>query len=214
MRKNKNITQRELAEQLGVSDKAVSKWECGNGMPDNVFMLPLCELLGISANELLAGRRFEDERVIGMKYMLKELYGLDAISMERVEMGAGTVVYIVVCKDGKYMIKYASENKMNHPEQEAAVCMHLQKQGIPAAIFVKNRHGAFLSRDENGRLYSVQIFQEGKQYRYHEAPDWLMEEQARMLGRIHYALKNFGEIPVGIGEKFFEHMTPEHALKS
>lgn len=55
MRKKQGFTQRKLAEELGISDKTVSKWECGNGMPDNALMLPLCNLLGISVNELLSG---------------------------------------------------------------------------------------------------------------------------------------------------------------
>lgn len=54
-RKEKGMTQKELAEQLGIGDKAVSKWECGRGMPDNSIMLPLCSLLGINVNELLMG---------------------------------------------------------------------------------------------------------------------------------------------------------------
>lgn len=54
-RKEKGMTQKELAKQLGIGDKAVSKWECGRGMPDNSIMLPLCDLLGINVNELLMG---------------------------------------------------------------------------------------------------------------------------------------------------------------
>lgn len=54
-RKEKGMTQKELARQLGIGDKAVSKWECGRGMPDNSIMLPLCDLLGIKVNELLLG---------------------------------------------------------------------------------------------------------------------------------------------------------------
>ena len=57
MRKEKGITQRELAEKLLISDKTVSKWECGNGLPEVSLMLPLCELLGITVNELLSGKR-------------------------------------------------------------------------------------------------------------------------------------------------------------
>ena len=54
-RKEKGMTQKELAKQLGIGDKAISKWECGRGMPDNSLMLPLCDILGIKVNELLLG---------------------------------------------------------------------------------------------------------------------------------------------------------------
>ena len=57
MRKEQNLTQRQLAGLLQISDKTVSKWECGNGMPEVGTMLPLCETLHINVNELLTGER-------------------------------------------------------------------------------------------------------------------------------------------------------------
>lgn len=63
-RKEKNLTQRELAEKLNISEKTVSKWETGNGLPEVNLMLPLCELLQISVNELLSGERLDEKRYI------------------------------------------------------------------------------------------------------------------------------------------------------
>lgn len=57
LRKEKGMTQRELAERLMISDRTISKWECGNGFPEISLMLPLCEILGVSVNELLSGKR-------------------------------------------------------------------------------------------------------------------------------------------------------------
>ena len=57
MRKEKGLTQRALADKLLISDKTVSKWECGNGLPEVSLMMPLCEILGITVNELLSGKR-------------------------------------------------------------------------------------------------------------------------------------------------------------
>jgi len=54
-RKNKKLTQAELAEKLNITDRAISKWETGKGMPDSSIMLDLCNELGISVNELLSG---------------------------------------------------------------------------------------------------------------------------------------------------------------
>lgn len=61
LRKEQNLTQRELAERLGVTDRAVSKWENGRGLPDLSLLVPLCEALRISVNELLCGERIERE---------------------------------------------------------------------------------------------------------------------------------------------------------
>ena len=60
-RKAKGLTQVELAEKLLVSEKTISKWECGNGFPDTSLILPLCKELDISANELLSGKRLTSE---------------------------------------------------------------------------------------------------------------------------------------------------------
>ncbi len=59
-RKQKNYTQRQLADRLGISDKTISKWERGNGFPEVSLLLPLCEELDISVNELLTGERVSD----------------------------------------------------------------------------------------------------------------------------------------------------------
>ena len=56
-RKQKNLTQSQLAEKLYITDKAVSKWERGVAMPDTAIMIELCDILGISVNELLRGEK-------------------------------------------------------------------------------------------------------------------------------------------------------------
>ena len=61
-RKKKNLTQMQLAEKLNITDRAISKWECGKAMPDSSIMLELCEVLGISVNELLTGEELEMEK--------------------------------------------------------------------------------------------------------------------------------------------------------
>ncbi|MCI5874297.1 MAG: helix-turn-helix transcriptional regulator [Clostridiales bacterium] len=59
-RKNKNLTQVQLAEQLGTTDKSVSKWENGICLPDSSLYEPLCNMLDISINELFAGQKIEN----------------------------------------------------------------------------------------------------------------------------------------------------------
>ena len=60
MRKAQGITQKGLAERLEISDKTVSKWECGNGLPEISLMMPLCEVLEINVNELLSGEKLSE----------------------------------------------------------------------------------------------------------------------------------------------------------
>jgi transcriptional regulator with XRE-family HTH domain len=54
-RKKENLTQMQLAELLGITDRAVSKWETGRAMPDSAIMLELCSVLKITVNDLLSG---------------------------------------------------------------------------------------------------------------------------------------------------------------
>ena len=59
-RKVRKYTQRELADKLGISDKTISKWERGNGFPEVSLLLPLCNELEITVNELLSGERLQE----------------------------------------------------------------------------------------------------------------------------------------------------------
>ena len=62
-RKNKNLTQKELAEILSCTDKAISRWETGRGVPEISLLIPLSDALGISVNELLLGEKIEKEKL-------------------------------------------------------------------------------------------------------------------------------------------------------
>ena len=60
-RKKAGLTQLQLAEKLGITDKAISKWERGLTMPDTSIMLELCDIISISVNELLCGEKLDME---------------------------------------------------------------------------------------------------------------------------------------------------------
>ena len=97
-RKNKNLTQAELAEKLNITDRAISKWETGNGMPDSSIMLTLCEELGISVNELLSGEKIEvidyrekaEENLVNLKKQ-EEKYNKKILLLENV---IGVITFI------------------------------------------------------------------------------------------------------------------------
>uniref|UniRef100_UPI0040570BCF helix-turn-helix domain-containing protein n=1 Tax=Acetatifactor sp. TaxID=1872090 RepID=UPI0040570BCF len=60
LRKEQEMTQQQLADAIGVSNKTISKWECGNGMPELSSIMPLCQTLHINVNELLSGERLPE----------------------------------------------------------------------------------------------------------------------------------------------------------
>ncbi len=231
LRKNKNMTQRNIAEQLDVSEKTISKWECGYGLPEVTYMEPLCEILGITVNELLMGEQIDIAGFIHkldctrlellrqlefeqLKMRLYKFYGIEIDEMKISELGAGSLTYFVKADQGKYVVKYASDNAMNRPELEPVVCANLLENNIPASEFIRNKMGEVISMDEMGRRFHVQKFIEGEVYNYHEVPIAYQEESARMLAKIHLALKDMKGLPEGIGKDFFEYRTPEATLIS
>ena len=99
-RKALGLTQRQLAEQLSVSDKAVSKWETGRGLPDVLLMPPLCAALGITVNDLLSGERVGegDYRKKAEENMM-ELIRENAENRQRLlqSIACGGVTVVAVC---------------------------------------------------------------------------------------------------------------------
>ena len=68
LRKSKNLTQQELADVLGVTDRAISNWENGRRLPDISLLYPLSKALGVTINELISGEKIpEDKRMMTME---------------------------------------------------------------------------------------------------------------------------------------------------
>ncbi len=111
-RKGKGLTQAKLAETLGITDRAVSKWETGKSMPDASLMLPLCEILGISVNELLSGERIEmenyskiaEENLLEMKRQQEEHVKL-LLTLEYVIGFSCSISFIVLIFVAAYLVK-------------------------------------------------------------------------------------------------------------
>lgn len=77
LRKEQGMTQQQLADAIGVSNKTISKWECGKGMPELALMVPLCNILQISINELLSGEHllengYTEKAEVNMMNLLQE----------------------------------------------------------------------------------------------------------------------------------------------
>ncbi len=110
-RKAKNLTQVELAIKLNVSEKTISKWECGYGFPDTSLMLPLCKELDISANELLSGKLLSDKEykenaennLIALKNKEEKNAKL-LLTIEWVMMSIITILFLGVVFLGYYML--------------------------------------------------------------------------------------------------------------
>ena len=94
-RKEHNLTQEELAAQLGVSNRTISKWENGHGMPDYSMILEVCNKLDISINELLSGEEIKEENY---QTMLEEnmLKTIDYNNKKRNKKKKKIILFIII----------------------------------------------------------------------------------------------------------------------
>ena len=112
-RKNKNLTQFQLAEKLNITDRAISKWETGKGMPDSSIMLDLCSELDISVNELLSGEKISmndynkkaEENLVEMAKKEK-IQNKKMMMYELVIGGLSTITFLVLI----FTLSFAVEN--------------------------------------------------------------------------------------------------------
>lgn len=99
-RRVQNLTQRQLADKLAISDKTVSKWECGKGLPEVSLMLPLCEILQITVNDLLSGEKVaEGDYQKKAEENMMDLIRENAENKERMTLSiiCGVITIIAVC---------------------------------------------------------------------------------------------------------------------
>ena len=99
-RKAQGLTQRQLADALSISDKTVSKWETGRGLPEVSLMLPLCAALSITVNDLLSGERVADsDNQKKAEENMMDLIRENAENKERMTLSiiCGVITVIAVC---------------------------------------------------------------------------------------------------------------------
>lgn len=94
------LTQMQLAEMLNITDRAISKWECGRSMPDSSIMLELCDILKINVNDLLCGEvikveNYNKEAESRLVELVKEKEECDR-QLLRVEWAVGILSVIVL----------------------------------------------------------------------------------------------------------------------
>ena len=94
LRKEKNLTQKDLAEILQCTDKAISRWETGRGIPEISFLIPLSKALGISVNELLMGEKFPEEEI---KEKTEQLIVETITHTDKKIGGLKKMLYILFC---------------------------------------------------------------------------------------------------------------------
>lgn len=149
-----------------------------------------------------------------IKQILFQEYGFEVFDIHKMTAGVGGDTFLIDTHQGRFIYKIVDVNEMNHPEEEPEICSFLFQRGLEVPDYLKNKSGTFVTSFDGKRVSHMQKYMEGKVFAMNEATDWFMVQSPLLLGRIHNELRQYKELPMGIGENFFRYMTPENAKNS
>ena len=143
-RKAKKYTQRELADKLSISDKTISKWERGNGFPEVSLLLPLCNELEITVNELLSGERlqamdYKKKAEENMVNLVKEAQE----SKKKIIMSAMVSVLVIVAAVPLFVVAGMFEMQVWARVLLMGIGFAITVMGIAIACVLDREAGAF-----------------------------------------------------------------------
>ena len=150
----------------------------------------------------------------GIEALLERHYAVGSVKrVERITGGYGSLVYLIRADSGAFILRHIDDNGMNHPENEAAVVETVRQDGIPTPEIIQGVDGRYLITD-GGQTYQLRRYVNGRVLSPNTAPEWLMADSAILLGRIQRSLEKLPPLPAGLGQAYFDYMTPERALTS
>ena len=152
-RKAKKYTQRELADKLSISDKTISKWERGNGFPEVSLLLPLCNELEITVNELLSGERlramdYKKKAEKNMVNLVKEAQE----SKKKIIMSAMVGVLVIVAAVPLFVVAGMFEMQVWTRVLLMGIGFVITVMGIAIACVLDREAGAFECPECNNRF--------------------------------------------------------------
>lgn len=152
-RKAKKYTQRELADKLSISDKTISKWERGNGFPEVSLLLPLCNELEITVNELLSGERLQamDYKKKAEKNMVNLVKEAQE-SKKKIIMSAMVGVLVIVAAVPLFIVAGMFEMQVWTRVLLMGIGFVITVMGIAIACVLDREAGAFECPECNNRF--------------------------------------------------------------
>jgi len=193
LRESKELTQAELADRIGVSDKAVSKWETGKGYPDISLLEPLAEVFGVSITELISGVTIDNMNVSAnmmrskfyacpicgnaihsMGEAVMSCHGVTLSPLEAEETDENHKIFIERIED-EYFVQVEHEMSKNHYisfiaaiSSDRIQMVKLYPEGNPEARFKINGVKKILFYCNRDGLYSINVNKhiDGRSYSY------------------------------------------------
>jgi len=140
-----------------------------------------------------------------MKHLLQSQiikeYSLPLVGMALLDSHFGTEIFLAQTGAGKYIVKKTPPDAARY-EREGRVTAFLAERGLPVGRLLPTKDGAYVVSGD-GYQCTVQAYIEGDTWAVNTAPDWLQDESARMLGRIHTVLYDYEPLPIHFTAGFF-----------
>ena len=161
LRNEKEMTQQELADKIGVSDRAISKWENGRGMPDIGFLIPLSNALDITVLELLNGEKSDDYndaaiKLIKQKDMKIKFWKWWFLGIANILLIFMVIIiiygYIIPSNSNNIAIIYSESMAPYYNVHDAIVY-----DDVPIDNVNKNDLVVYNFADENGNIYDFRV---------------------------------------------------------
>lgn len=201
IRKEKEWTQKDLAMKLNVSDKTVSKWETGHGIPDIGSLETIAEALEISVGELLAGKRFPEENLLkssdevlvktmktSKKKMYKVLIGVFVAALLFVFILLGMIFYeyhladTVNPADEEAFRKYAlSAVKECYGTNENTEILGIKKKEMYIAVVFRDENGCYMIHFEQDKIFENRYHVSGAEEQSSDVLEAVTSKKNRIL---------------------------------
>ena len=153
-REKKNMTQAELADRIGVTDKAVSKWETGRGLPDITLIEPIAKALGLSVGELFAGQQIINSNQ-GANLNKSKIYVCPI---------CGNIIQAV----GQAAVSCCGISLPPLEEEESDACHTIETEPMEGELYItvnhpmtKDHYISFIAYRTGNRLELVKLYPEG-----------------------------------------------------
>ena len=154
MREQKKMTQLQLAEMLGVTDKTISKWETGKGYPDITLLEPIADAFHISVTELISGNRIKNENV-SANMMRSKFYICPICGNAIHSMGEA----VIQCH-GVQLLPAEAES----PDEDHMIFIERVEDEYYVRIdheMAKNHYISFVAASSSDRMQMVKLYPEG-----------------------------------------------------
>lgn len=180
LRETRNMTQAELGEKLGVTDKTVSKWETGRGLPDITILPELAGCLGVSVVELMAGETISNDNVSAnmkktrfyvcpvcgniIQAVGQGLIACHGITLPPQEAEEAGDIMTVACLENDYVVTIESPMRKDdyvsfaaYVSSDSTQLVRLYPEQEPMARFMRKGHGVIYAYDVRRGLYQKKV---------------------------------------------------------